>query len=362
MIDSETAILSGQAWDAYCDALKAAGAAILRPETPVTALDRAEGWRFLSRLARMGLEMMVECADPEFPAFYRATHETVKILGDNPDTLYGNATISGTRRYRISGQRGTAPYLTFGTKANRLATAGTLVSTGELDAADMAFGPDGSFEIALSRDRQPGNWLPLDADSSMLLVRETFLDRARETPTRLAIECLDRPAAPAPLSAEKLRTGLAAAAGFVAGTARTTVEWAEMFRRRPNLLPRLDQDFFQRAGGHPSIYYCHGYWELGPDEALEIHTEIPPCTYWNFVLQNYWMESTDYRFLASYVNKRSAHRNADGTVTIIVASRDPGAANFIDTAGHRSGTMLLRWVGATEHPEPRCRVIPLQTR
>ena len=359
MTESEAAILSGQAWAEFCDALKTAGAAIMRPETPATPLDRAEAWRFLSRLARVGLEMNVECADPDFPVFYRATHDTIKILGDNPDTNYANATISGTRRYRLTGRRGTAPCLTFGTKANRLATEGTLASTGELDALDMQFEPDGRFEIALSRDPQPGNWLPLAADSTMLLVRETFLDRRSETPTSLAIDCLDRPPSPAPLSPEALRSGLAAAAAFVNGTTRTTADWLQLFRRHPNQLPPLDQDFFQRAGGHPSIHYRHGYWELRSDEALEIQTEVPDCTYWNFVLQNYWMESTDYRFLPSYLNARSARYNADGTVTILVAARDPGAANFITTAGHASGSMLLRWVGATEHPTPRCRVLRL---
>jgi hypothetical protein len=46
-------------------------------------------------------------------------------------------------------------------------------------------------------------------------------------------------------------------------------------------------------------------------------------------------------------------------VHIVVAHRDPGLDNWIDTAGHRRGTMCLRWVGADTHPQPSTRVIAI---
>ena len=86
---------------------------------------------------------------------------------------------------------------------------------------------------------------------------------------------------------------------------------------------------------------------------------MPEYVAWNFQLDNYWMESLDYRYLPVNLNKRSAYPNADGTVTIVVAARDPGVRNFITTGGHTSGTMLLRWVKARTHPHPRCEVVKL---
>ena len=47
-------------------------------------------------------------------------------------------------------------------------------------------------------------------------------------------------------------------------------------------------------------------------------------------------------------------------LTIVVADRDPGWGNWIDTCGHRTGTALLRWLGAEKHPIPACRVIDLE--
>ena len=81
-------------------------------------------------------------------------------------------------------------------------------------------------------------------------------------------------------------------ARFVNGTARTFADWVKLFRKHPMRASR-DQAMFQKVGGDPSIHYVHGYWQLAPDEALVIDTEVPDCAIWNFQLDNYWMESMD---------------------------------------------------------------------
>ena len=48
--------------------------------------------------------------------------------------------------------------------------------------------------------------------------------------------------------------------------------------------------------------------------------------------------------------------NEDGTLTIVISSLNPDMPNWIETAGHEQGTMLLRWVGAEEHPVPYSEV------
>jgi hypothetical protein len=85
----------------------------------------------------------------------------------------------------------------------------------------------------------------------------------------------------------------------------------------------------------------------------------PECDYWNFQLNNYWMESLDYRYHRIAVNHHAARLQPDGSLRITVAHEDPGpvAGNWIDTAGHERGTMCLRWIRARCHPEPCTRVV-----
>jgi hypothetical protein len=42
---------------------------------------------------------------------------------------------------------------------------------------------------------------------------------------------------------------------------------------------------------------------LMKSEYMEITTDIPDCEYWNFQLENYWMESLDYRHNPIHINE-----------------------------------------------------------
>ena len=97
--------------------------------------------------------------------------------------------------------------------------------------------------------------------------------------------------------------------------------------------------------------------ELAPDEALVIDFTPPECEYWNFQLNNHWMESLDYRYHRIDVNHHGAVPAEDGSVRLVVAHEDPGTANWLDTAGHARGTMCLRWIRADHHPDPRTQLV-----
>lgn len=354
------ALMSGRAWEAFCDALKRAGQQILRPEAPDDELTRAEGYRYLTRLLRIGLEMHLEYADPEFPGFFASSHETAKIGADNPDNLYLMARLDGRHDYRIHGLRGSVAYLSFGTQKGGYESDGRMVQTGFLDARDLKLDGDGRFELVLSQRPQPGNWLRMEPDTNAVLVRQTFLDRRTERPAQLAIERLGGAAHPAPLSAERLSAALARTAGFVEGTARVFADWAQSYLAHLNALPPADQALCQRAGGDPNIFYYHSAWRLAPHEALVIHlARIPDCRFWNFQVNNWWMESLDYRHHRIHLNQHSARRDPDGGVTMVLAHQDPGHPNWLTTAGHGCGTMCLRWVGAAAPVHPSTRVVPL---
>ncbi|WP_028926562.1 DUF1214 domain-containing protein [Pseudonocardia acaciae] len=356
------AVRTGRAWSEFCRALERAGQVVLADAAPDTPLDRAEGFRYLTRLTREMLYSCVENTDPDRPRFHEL--DLVKIGADNPDNVYLSANIRGDRDYLITGRRGTIAYFSIGSKANRYAKDGTMASTGELTDSDLVVEPDGTVEIIASASEpaagQGRNWLPLAPDSTGLVVRQTYLDRTTETPGSWHIARLDDPGPPPPLRPESLGAALRRAALAVHGTAATFAHWTETFMARPNELPDFGQEMFQRAGGDPEIFYLHGYWTLRPDQAWVITTDVPDCPYWNFQLDNWWMESLDHAHSIT-VNKHTATLDPDGRLTIVVADRDPGARNWIDTHGHRRGTALLRWLGAAEHPIPTCRVVPLDS-
>ncbi|MDB2438845.1 DUF1214 domain-containing protein [Hellea sp.] len=348
-------------WKEFCQKLEAAGEHVIGSNLASSELDEAEGVRYLTRLLRVGLDMHLENADPAFPSFYQASHATAKIGSDNPDNFYQNATISGAHSYRIRGQRGSVPILSFGTKANRYAIDGSMASTGELDIRDVTLEADGSFEIIVSRDKRPGNWLPLSEDSSILIVRQTFFNRAAETPATVTIEAIDAPSYPAPLSADSLSSSLARVPAFIGGTSAIFLQWAELFKREnKNTLNTVDQSMFFKAGGDPMIYYLHGWWELEEGQALRITSSIPECEGWNFQINNIWMESLDYRHHTIHTNNELAQLNDDGTVTVTVLAKPKDGhwpKNHIDTAAHHRGTMLWRWTGAKDHPIPKVELI-----
>jgi hypothetical protein len=352
---------SGQTWDDFCDSLKAAGKLILRPETPSTEIDRAEGWRYLSRLTRMALEVCFENSDPDFPILLNVPNATAKAGADNPDNLYFTASICGDREYRLRGTRGTASLLSFSTKKLVAGPGGAAdqavsISTGALDDKRLRVNEDGSFEVAVSQEPRPGNWLPLAPKSNVLIVRQTFSDRSQEVPASVVVERIGGPKAPAPLSAKRADSALRAAAALVSRIATRYADWSKWYQGIPNTLQTIEGSPLREEGADPNIRYLYGYWSIGVDEALVIETPVPACELWNFQINNYWMESLDYRYHRISVNKRSAGYNRDGSVTLVIAASDAGFGNFLDTAGHGCGTMVMRWTRAQGLPVPRCRV------
>lgn len=354
-------ILSGKTWEDFCDNLKLAGLVIQRDGSPRAAFDRAEGYRYLSRIARAALETFIENSDPMAPELRRVVHETAKMGADNPDNHYYNAPISGAHEYRITGNRGSVHYLGFATQIGHYGQGGGMPPSGFIEAKDMAFDSDGSFELRISCEEKPGNWLPMKPETGTLIVRQTFLDHDSERPATLKLERIGGQPHPDPITPERVDAGFTQAGALVGAAAALFATWAEGFQSHINELPRFSPETSRAFGGDPNIAYYHSYWRLEPDEALVIEATPPPCDTWNFQLNNHWMESLDYRYFRIHVNKHTARYRPDGSVRIVVAHSDPGGEtnNWINTVGHDRGTMCFRWVRAEEHPQPQTRVLKL---
>jgi hypothetical protein len=112
--------------------------------------------------------------------------------------------------------------------------------------------------------------------------------------------------------------------------------------------------------GTPDQTYASGPFELGPDEALVLDVQFPACAYAGAALWNRFGQTIDPRFHRSTINSSEAATADDGTCRIVVAARDPGVANWLDTGGRRRGTVFWRFLLAEEPPPPiRSWVVPV---
>lgn len=338
-------VTDGTTWREFCELLAAAGDVILADGNPSDPLDRAEGFRMLTRLLRGSLESTLEWGDPDRPHLICTCHETIKIVAENPDNLYLGTSMSGRHAYRIWGTRGEARWLSFNTFAGGGFGSGGRGTGTTLHEHELTVEPDGTFELVCSVEPRPGNWLRLEPDTRSLTIRQTFTDKAGQTPAELHIERLgDDGTPPPPLDPVHLHRSLLTAGHYVAAIAEIGASWARRQAEFPNTFANAQLDD-TRAFKDPQITWHQAYFELEDDEALVVEFTPPPCDYWMIGLHNHWMETLDYRYHRVVLNDRSAHVEPDGSVRCVIAHRDPGVPNWLDTAGHRRGTVGVRWVG-----------------
>jgi hypothetical protein len=344
-------------WAEFCRGLEAAGREILRPGAPKSPRDLAEAHRYLTHVLRSAFELIMEAGDAAHPVLPVSLGGGLKLGWDNPDNLHHNAVLDGRYEYRLSGTRGDAHYFSLGVYAGSYARGGgRVVAFVEID--DLARNPDGTFEVVLSARECSGNWIRIDPDTTSMMLRQIFWDRARETPAALRLDRIDAAGPPPPLDPAFVRVAFARVLGMIRGTNQIIFDFADRFREHPNQLLPGDRIANERLQGIPAQQLAAGWWELAPDQAAVIDFTPPKCRYWSFVLSNYWGQSLDYARYPIHVNARGARVRSDGSVRIVVAHRDPQHpdVNWLDTAGHDSGVWQFRWLAAHDEvaiPQPR---------
>jgi hypothetical protein len=101
-----------------------------------------------------------------------------------------------------------------------------------------------------------------------------------------------------------------------------------------------------------------GSWDLAPDDVLLLEVTPPGGLYWSFSVGNPWWETIDYGRHQSSLNGHQVVVDEDGAVRVVIAHQDPGIANWLDTAGHSSGPVIVRYVRTDSAPVPTARVVP----
>ena len=332
-----------EAWAKVMGQLSEAGLRIDALTEGREPVERAEGYRFLTRVMSAMIDFSME-AEGQRPAFVRVMTPTRKFYGDCPDTMYHRATLRSGLDYRISGQRGGCIYLAFCVYGLRGKRNAILANVSD---AELVFESDGSFEIILSAERPEvaANWLRLEPAAATLVARQYFADWATETPARFNIEPLEPVGPPPAPQPDEMARRLRALGESVSRTLRATeVATAEWIKQPNEISFDSEADGLASLFATPDNQYVGGWYKLAEDEALVMTGRAPKCRYWGIQLWSRWLESREFLYRPVCLNHSQVKLEADGSFRIAVAHRNPGTPNWLDTAGHAEGGVVFRWL------------------
>jgi len=351
-------LLSGDAWRDWCRRIEAAGEEILGAEFPDGPRDRAEGFRFLTRLLVHATQLELETGDPRHPSFLRYETPINQWGGPNPDNTYLRAAIDPSLGYRVWADVRGVRQAIFSLHEGEM-HLGEFGVYSERSLADFEVDADGSLEIQLARDEQPRNWMPLDPKARLLTIRIFQSDWERDSAPAFHIERVGAEGVPRPpldaifvaRALDRSATWIEKSVPFWNGYTRQGWE-----RARTNVANPARS----APGGADNILYGSCFFELAEDEALLIELEAPDADYWGFTLHTLaWLESGDFAERQTSVNGHQAHRDDDGRVRVVLAARDPGVPNWIDTEARPRGLLVYRFVWARNNPVPNARVVAI---
>jgi len=347
--DSDDKDLS-QAWSYLLDRLRRTAHIVESDPVSRNRVDLASGMRHLLVLLAAGVDEALRFdPDPVLSVERTSTDDIVTWGMECPDCIYTRATMRGGESYRLFGNRGTARYVGLQTMNGIVATANELVDELTVDA-------DGNFDVVLSGDERDGNWMRIEGEHPTLTVRHFFYDWNTEVPSSLHIERLgDSVEAKQPTVDPDIAVSrqLVALGDFVHDNLQFFLQFGGA--APPNgFLPPIDRTAMGAAAENKPVI---GRWELGPDEALILEVEPPEGVYWSYSLGNPWWETIHYGRHQSSLNAHQAVVDSDGLVRVVLCGRDPGMANWLDTAGYSNGAMILRCVRTTTAPTPTTRVV-----
>jgi hypothetical protein len=351
-------------WAEYVDLLKPAGNLLTRLSHDDSDAMKAQLWQQLAMNLSQGYFLLFQSTPdhPEFAPF----ENSVFLAQPNPDAVYYYAPVDGRGTYRITGERGDAPVAGFAV-GNRVIGMDPLPGKGlgNYDFDDLEMDAEGRFEVIFSAERpagHQGNWLRLPEEADFILVRQFSYDWGRERDVRLAIERVDAPAIRPVLSPEQVDAKLTHLLGGYAGNLSQIALGAVARCADQGFVNRFNLVSYQELGN--SGDWPQAYWEtvfdLAEDEALIIESELPEQRpYWNIqVIDGLWNQ-LDYVYRQTSLNGLQASIDADGRFRAILAHRDPGVANWLDTGGHLYGMLIGRWYRCSSHPTPEVTKVKL---
>ena len=268
--------------------------------------------------------------DRDHPFLQSGTGPFTKMGLDNPDTLYFGTRVQAGRDYVVTGTRGTTTDLSFQLLGGEYTDDNVPDSETAFDDRQLDVGADGDFQ-----------WRFTPKTNAQLVIREVYNDWSAQR-GKVAIARVDTAGtAPPPLTNELIEKRFAVAGKQLVQRIKTWLQFPQWFYMNipvnTMVAPRLT------PGGLATQYSSAGHFELTPDQALVITLPATDAPYLGFQLGSLWYVSLDYINHQSSLNGTQAQVDADGKIRIVVADRNPGVTNWVETLGHRKGFLQFRW-------------------
>ena len=319
----------------FRQAVAEAEALIADPPFEVTEQERAEGYDYLAGSIRSAIQAAFSY-DLVHPVLMNGTHQYSRQGLDNPDAIYFNAYLDEGGIYEVSGVRGTTADLSFQLMDGSYSAAGAPTTLAAFDDRELDIAADGSFSWTF------GPELGLTKGST-LIIREVYSDWVDERRGTIRIQRLDTAGTPrVPLTSEGVQKRFDVAAKALTSRIRTWFEFPKWYTytQPVNTLTAPAQT----PGGLASQYSSLGHYQLDDDQAMVV--TVPVCdeaAYQAIQLGSKWYVSTDYEHRQSSLTAAQSQADPDGKFRYVISTRDPGIANWLDTTGHRTGVMMMRW-------------------
>ena len=323
-----------------------------------TEQEAVEGMRWLLRAVAMSVEVAAD-ANPRRPHFQRMDTLVRKVGGDNPDAEYEFAAIDGQYDYKITGNIGSVRYLGFTFNAGQGTTPRRQFAY--LSDQTLELDQDGNFTLILSQEPTDtsGQWIQIPDDASGILVRQYIANRKKEELATLNIDILGSPIQFSPVTDQEIADAIIGTSyAFLSLTTLHHRVLPELMEKTNVFIEATSDSLGGAISGNDNLYMI-GSYQLEDNEALIMLVQPPKTRYWNIALESRWHETADYLHRPTSMTLDEVNYNEDGSVEFIVAHKDPGHPNWLDTSGHNFGFITLRWLDAMDEdvPMPELQVI-----
>jgi hypothetical protein len=294
-------------------------------------------------------------ADAGYPSFVPCCGYFQHLGSPNPDTVYRRAPVDDTATYRLTGERGTTWQVTI------MPFTEMMQGFTPFDLSDVARGPDGRFDVLISRERPDGyegDWWPLEPGTTSLWIRSVADRWGEERDPRIAITRLDAGARTRP-DGEATRTQLAALGIMVERIVEYGMRHVDELVEQGyvNAMKTVD---YGASGAMPLQHYHEGVFQLADDEALLVEAHLPDgADYYSWSLTDRMLVTLDWTHAQTSLNRSQGVVDDDGVLRVVVSATDPGIANWMDTTGYQTGVVQCREIGSVEVPELTARVVLL---